>query len=435
MGETFAFNVADKVLGKLGSFALEEVCLAWGLESELEKLKSTISTIQSVLLDAEEKQAKNRQLRNWLGKLKDALYDADDVLDEFHYEALRSQGPNRGGIKGEVRHLFARSNPLAFRFKMGHKIEGIRQRFKEIAAEKADFHLTEQVFDRGVIHGEREMTHSFVLASDVIGRDDDKENIVELLMLQVDGENVSVIPIVGIGGLGKTTLTKLVYNDERVVEHFELRMWICVSENFDVTKLTKEIIKSAKPDENCNDLTIDLLQSCLRRTLDNKMFLLILDDVWNNDRDKWIELKIFLIGGARGSKIVVTTQSQSIASFMGTTINPYNLKGLPHEECLSLFAKWAFNEGEEKLYPNLLKIGEEIVKKCGGVPLAIKTLGSLLYSKRNDECEWTYVKDNEIWKLPQKETEILPALKLSYDAMPPHLKAMFFFLFNIPKRS
>ena len=98
---------------------------------------------------------------------------------------------------------------------------------------------------------------------------------------------VSVIPIVGIGGLGKTALAKLVYNDEEVVSHFQLRMWVCVSEDFKVTSLIKEILKSAlgKIDEN---LGREQLQRLLRETLKDKKFLLVLDDVWNEDPIKWL---------------------------------------------------------------------------------------------------------------------------------------------------
>lgn len=135
-----------------------------------------------------------------------------------------------------------------------------------------------------------------------------------------------------------------------------------------------------------------------------KLFLLILNDVWNEDHEKWIELKNLLKVGGNGSKIIVTTRSQSVALFMGT-VPMYKLKGLPHEDCISFFVQWAFKKGEEEQYPILLKIGDEIVKKCGGVPLAVRTLGSLLYSKI-DECDWLFVKDNEIWRLGQKENDI-----------------------------
>ena len=151
------------------------------------------------------------------------------------------------------------------------------------------------------------------------------------------GRNVNVISIVGIRGLGKTTLAKLVYNDEQIGGHFQLKMWVCVSEDFDVMWLIKEILKSAlgKIDET---LSLDWLQTHLRELIKDKKFLLVLDDVWNEDHKKWIELENLLLGDCRGSKILVTTWNSSVAAIMDTT-SSYNLNGLPKEDFVSLFVK------------------------------------------------------------------------------------------------
>jgi len=122
----------------------------------------------------------------------------------------------------------------------------------------------------------------------------------------------------------------------------------------------------------------------LRGFLNEMKFLLVLNDVWNEDRNKWIELRDLLIDGSKGSKIIVTTRSDLVASAMSTD-STYNLEGLSQNDCLSLFVKCAFKEGEEKQHPNLLKIGKEIVEKCKGVPLAVRTLGSLLHSKVDEQ--------------------------------------------------
>jgi hypothetical protein len=110
----------------------------------------------------------------------------------------------------------------------------------------------------------------------------------------------------------------------------------------------------------------------------------------------------------------------------------HDLIGLPEDDCLFLFLKWAFVEGEEKQYPKLVEIGKQIVKKCSGVPLAVRTLGSLLYSK-TEERDWISIRDNEIWKLEQKEDDILPALRLSYDQLPSYLKQCFAYCSLYPK--
>ncbi|KAG4393644.1 hypothetical protein AAZX31_03G119400 [Glycine max] len=148
-------------------------------------------------------------------------------------------------------------------------------------------------------------------------------------MVMVMEIKVCVIPIVGIGGLGKTTLAKLVYNDQRIDELFQLKMWVCVSDDFDIRQINIKIINSDSAtalaltsapshQENVSSLGIEQLQSRLRYNLSGKKYLLVLDDIWNDDRRKWIELKDLIKVGAMGSKIIATTRRKSIASMMST---------------------------------------------------------------------------------------------------------------------
>jgi hypothetical protein len=422
-----ASTIAEKILEKLGSLAYEEFPLVLDIKSELTELEGTMTTIQPVLLDAEEKQATNRLLSTWLRQLKDIFSDADDVLDEVEYEVLKKQVMRTyGRTSREVCGLFSCCSAFAFRFQLGHKIKDIREKLGKIAADKDQFNLIPRLEDRHVMHGRRDMshmTHSLVPPSAVIGRNDDIEKLISLLRQPDANMHDNVIPIVGLGGLGKTTIAKLVFDDKRVANHFELRIWVCVSEDFDVLRILRKILESVTRENIDEKLGVDSVQTRLRKCLENKKFLLVLDDVWNEDRNKWIELKEFLSSGLEGSKIVLTTRSHRVASIVGTG-PAYTLNCLPEPDCLSLFVKCAFKEGEDKQYPNLLEIGKEIVEKCKGVPLAIRILGSLLFSKV-DEREWKFVRDNKIWKLEQKEGDILPALKLSYDQMPSHLKQCF----------
>jgi hypothetical protein len=435
MADQLASAIAANVLGKLGSIVWREFGMIVKIEGELKELTDTMTTIEAVLLDAEEKQASNRALSNWIGKLKDIFHEIEEVLDEVEYQVQRKRANDKYGrtIK-EVCDFSSRTKAFWSRhFQVVDKIKSIREKLGKIAGEKDQFDLTAaRVEDRRVIDTRREMTHSFVPPSDVIGRNNYKENIISDLLREPNGnQNVNVIRIDGIGGLGKTTVAKLVYDDECVAHHFELRMWVCVSEDFDVPRLIREILMESGVRIDENSRPRNRLQTKMREKLKNKRFLLVLDDVWNEDRNKWNELKDLLLGGAKGSKILVTTRTNKVASIM-STVSSYTLEGLSEKDSLSLFIKYAFNEGEDKQYPNLLEIGKEIVKKCKGVPLAIRTLGSLLFSKVN-EREWKFVRDNEIWRLEQKEGDILPALQLSYDPMPSHLKQCFSFCSLFPK--
>ncbi|KAF7850857.1 hypothetical protein BT93_L4943 [Corymbia citriodora subsp. variegata] len=432
MAESVLFGIAEGVLWKIASRALQEAITIYGVENQISELRETLAAIKAVLLDAEEQQPKNHRLQLWLDRLQDVFYDAEDVLDELECEALRKQELSRyGGINGKVRHFFSLSNPIMFRAKISHKIKEIRERLSRISTDKDQFSLNVRSADNGVPHiRSREMTYSFINKSDVFGRDLDRKRIIELLLPPTDDKNLLVIPIVGIGGLGKTTMAKLVYNDDSVKEQFELRIWVCVPEDFDLKKTIEGIIEDATS-QSLGNFDIQQLQTHLQNTIKDKKYLLVLDDVWSNDRRKWKELKDLLKVGASESKIIVTTRSSEVASIMGTHPS-HNLKGLSHEDSMTLFKKWAFDEKEMELCPKLLEIGNDIVEKTQGVPLLVKTLGSLLYTK-NKERYWKHIRDSETWEIVEAKKDIMPALKLSYDHLPSHLKRCFSMLSLYPR--
>uniref|UniRef100_A0A2N9GEH4 Rx N-terminal domain-containing protein n=1 Tax=Fagus sylvatica TaxID=28930 RepID=A0A2N9GEH4_FAGSY len=245
MAEAIPFGLVQKIIERLGSTAFKEIGSIWGVKDELENLKNTFSAIQAVLQDAEEKQDTNNQVRDWLMKLRDVAYDADDVLSDFSTEDLRRRVMYGDKMAKKVRIFFSSSNQLAFRFKMAHKIKAIREKLDAIANDKNNLRLEVSPLQTRVVARERDQTHSFIRDEEVIGREDDKKTIIDMLLKIDEEENVSFISIVGIGGQGKTTLAQYVFNDEKVKSYFELKMWVCVSDVFDVKTIAEKIIGSA----------------------------------------------------------------------------------------------------------------------------------------------------------------------------------------------
>ncbi|CAJ1967553.1 unnamed protein product [Sphenostylis stenocarpa] len=427
MAESLLFSFAQSLIGKLASRAVEEASLALGVHRELQQMKATMSLIKAVLLDAEQKMSQSSALSEWLRLIKHVFSDAEDIVDDFECEALRKNVVNtNGSCSRKVRRFFSSSNPLVYRLRMAHQMEDIKERLDKLAAHRNLFGLKVIDRDNHVVHV-REMTHSHVNPSNVIGREHDTQNIIKLLLQDGHQEKLSVIPIVGMGGLGKTTLAKLVFNDTSIEECFPLKMWVCVSNDFELRNVLVKILNSAPnpTKENFNNYETEQLQHHLRNTLRGQKFLLVLDDVWNEERARWDDLKEIIDVDVEGCKILVTTRSHSIADMMRTkSSNSYLLERLSDDDSFSLFVKSAFEDGDEKKHPQLLEIGKEIVKKCGGLPLAVRTLGSSLFS-RVDKKEWEFIRDNEIWTLRQNEQGILPALKLSYDQLPSYLKPCF----------
>ena len=421
MAEAIVFCLARKIIKSLGSMAFKEIGSMWGVEDELEKLKDTVSAVHAVLLDAEEQQDKSHRVN-----------DADDLLTEFYTEDLRRRVMDSDQMVKKVRTFCSSSNQLSFHHDMAKKIIAVRERFDAIANDMNKFQLVVHPLQNRALTRERDQTYSFVCKEEVIGREKDKKAIIDLLLNFDMEENVSFMSIVGIGGMGKTTLAQYVYNDKKVKKYFELHMWVCVSDVFDVKTIAEKIIRCATGSK-LENLDMEQVQNELRKTLNQNKYLLVLDDVWNEDVQRWCNLKRLLIGGSKGSKVVITTQTKLVAEITDT-ISPYILQGLSKSQSWSLSKQMAFKKGLETVNPNLEEIGIDIVQKCYGVPLVIKAIERILYFKKTED-EWLCIKNKELTNVTQEENNrgILLILKLSYDHLPSHLKFCFTYCSLFPK--
>ena len=206
MADLLLSALVSTVVGNLNTSALQQFGVAWGLGAELDKLESTMSAIQAVLEDAEEKQWNSKAIRDWLGKIKDVARDADNVLDEFATEALMRKVEREKGATSQVSSFFSLRNRLIFRMKMAHKLKNVRDRLDAISRERSDFHLREGAINMEVFdvkfHGRQ--TCSLVNESVIYGRDEEKEKIIEVLLTNVsDQDNLAIYAVWGYGGLGK----------------------------------------------------------------------------------------------------------------------------------------------------------------------------------------------------------------------------------------
>ncbi|KAB2060015.1 hypothetical protein ES319_A11G348400v1 [Gossypium barbadense] len=415
MAESIAFDLSVKLITTLSSFAVSQIGLWWNVKDDLDDLKTSVSTIKALLVDAEEKSVTDYRVKVWLEELKDVLYDADDLLDDFSTEALR-----KDLMRGKY------SNQFAYGLKIGRKIKAIKARLASIEskANTFGFMVRDGPVETSFMTKKRQQTHSFVPKDKIIGRDDDTAALLKLVLEFESEENVYIIPIVGFGGLGKTALAQFVYSNETVKNHFELMMWVCVSDVFDFKIIVENIIKSATNQAPNQNLEMDQLQKQLRQKIGGKKYLLVLDDIWNEDREEWVNLKELLIGGAKGSRIIVTTRSFKVAKIT-SKYQPHVLKGLSSDDAWSLFKEIAFEQRSTDLTDSaFVEIGKRILERCGGIPLVIRTIASTL-SYKETEKEWRSFKDNELARISQNEGKILPTLKLSYDHLPSHLKDCF----------
>ncbi|TYG69539.1 hypothetical protein ES288_D05G238900v1 [Gossypium darwinii] len=424
-------------------------------KKNIKKLQDKLSIIRAVIQDAEERQLNDNRVKIWLSKLRDAAYDADDLLDEITTQrllrrSLKERVPSecspwnwKDPVKDKLRRIQSsiskdtqrnvRITTFAIQsifssFKMRGKLTDIIERLDDIASEMSTFSFKDVVAYKSSDTREKRETGPDVDESEVHGRADDVKKIVDLLLSS--GADTWVIPIVGIGGIGKTTLAQLVYNDPRLDGHFDKKIWVSLYDSFSTKRLLTEILECLT-EHRCESSHMGVLQSQLRDSLYGKRYLLVMDDVWGDDQEEWDKVRSLLRCGAEGSKIIVTTRTERVASIMSNAPS-HLLEGLAKDACWTLFKQQAFADGEENEFPNLLPISLRIIDKCQGVPLAAKVLGGLLRSKR-EEDEWLRVQESDLWSLDTGENRILSVLRLSFNHLPSNLKRCFAYCAIYPR--
>ena len=393
----------------------------------LQRLQTTLYAANAVLDDADHKQLNYPMVKKWLDDLKDAVFLTEDLMDEVATKAATS-ACHKNEVRNNINNVLSNFFNLHDR-ELVRRIENTVNTLESMMKYQLVLGLKEGVGKN--LSWVKTPSTSLLESSAVFGRDEDKEKIVRLMMSDTARQNrLCVIPIVGMGGIGKTTLAQLVYNDDRVRQNFTVTAWICVSEEFNVSKIIKAILEAITSQRSTIE-ELDLLVLELKKRLSGKKFLFILDDIWNESYADWDHLRSSFLYGAEGSTIIVTTRIEKAASFM-QTISSHRLSHLPDKDCWDLLAKHALDDEYSYLDPALERIGKGIVRKCQGLPLAVKTLGGLLRSKP-DVKDWDIILKSDIWDLPENESQIIPALGISYCYLPPCLKRCFSYCSMFPK--
>ncbi|XP_044961987.1 disease resistance protein RGA2-like [Hordeum vulgare subsp. vulgare] len=470
MAELVATVVVGPLLSilndKVSSSLLDQYKVMKGMEEQQEILMRKLPAILDIIDDAEKEASLRRGAAAWLEAIKKVAYEANEVFDEFKYEALRRKAKKEGHYKElgfDVVKLFPTHNRFVFRNRMGRKLRKIVQAIEVLVTEMNAFGFKYQKKKTLVSSQLRQTGHANANPEEIKkiisqSRDNDKNEIVSRLVGQAKDADVMVVPIVGMGGLGKTTLAQLVYNDDEIRKHFDLLLWVCVSDCFDMDSLADSIVKAApgkkdygtKADDSnkkndgteaapgkkdygtkADDSNKTPLDD-LHKVLSGQSYLLVLDDVWKRHERIWGELMACLQHGGRGSVVLTTTRDKGLATKMGCDGKTYELAYLEDKFIKEIIERRAFRylPKEEKRPERLVDMVDEIVKRCAGSPLAATALGSVLCTKTSEQ-EWKDILTSS--SICTEEIGILPILKLSYNDLPSQMKQCFAFCAIFPK--
>ncbi|XP_078161412.1 disease resistance protein RGA2-like [Carex rostrata] len=435
-------SIVDNIVSTTYSY-LHDRTLPADCEAELKRLEAFLPQITTVMGIAEALKMKHPNASQWVEEFRQALEASEDVLDELEYKKLEDMVKNRDEAGGSASSSKKRKpctinydetferlkNAVAMLDRAANGVDRLLQ-----AAIVLGIHdPSETRQEAGKALG-RETT-SFLAEKKVYGRDVEKDKIIGWLK-QPTNSCLSSFGIVGVGGVGKTTLVQFVYQEMWGSNHFDKTIWVCVSTNFNVEDITRKMLGELG-ENSCCGKSLNTLQETLKQKIHLKKILLVLDDVWDDEkRSDWEKLVAPLRFVEKGSKIIFTTRMKSVADLLASVIyTEYEfiaLEGLREQELRLLFYSYAFHGSNPDNHKDLQTFGDQMLKMLRGSPLAAKVMGSLLNSDINHRHWRRILNHGSIFNL-ESSKDVVEVLKLSYYHLSADLQVCFRFCSIFPQ--
>ncbi|XP_042486471.1 disease resistance protein RPH8A-like [Macadamia integrifolia] len=428
------------LIAKLGSLLLEEANFLGGVKTQILSLHDELEWINSFLRDADEKRRSNRRVNLWVSQVKNLAFDAEDIIDLYMLQIVRQRQRNI------VKRFMGSRKYLFTLHKFGNQVEDIKRRIGEISANRSKYGI--ETLETGETStrlddclARKRRRDNMEEEVDVVGFEKDIEKLATLLKQEEESDRqLLVVSIVGMGGLGKTTLAKKVYDRSDVKNTFNSCAWIYVSQEYRIKDLLSGAIAQLmmRTKEELEKKNEEDLKNLLSNYLKERRCLLVFDDVWR--KEDWDTLKLAFLphrDERKQQRVLVTTRIMEVAKHTDPLIAPYELGLLGDKESFELFSKKVFQYQariEERRYSKDLEdVGRKLVARCGGLPLAIVVLGGLLSTKERTLGVWNKVLESVNWQLNEGPQQCMDILALSYTDLPYYLQSCFLYFGLYPE--
>ncbi|VAI94405.1 unnamed protein product [Triticum turgidum subsp. durum] len=435
---------ASYLVDMLTQVAADEVGAMLDVSGEINKMGDKLLDLKNFLADADRRKITDKTVQEWVGQLKHAMYEATDILDLCQLKAMESGGSSSidAGCCNPL--LFCMRNPF-HAHETSIRIKALNQRLDAIKQRSATFGFINLMSyeDRS---GNALATHYGNPSRETVGdfdrsalvgdkiEDDTRALVTHIMQTGKEvNDGIMVVAIVGVGGIGKTTLAQKIFNDEAIEGEFSKKIWLSVNQNFSEVELLRRAIIEAGGDAQLAGNAKATLHRSLKDALIGHKTLLVMDDVWDHVAWEGV-LKVPFNVAASGSRVIVTTRDEGVARGMIARRPYHQVDTLLPGDAWSLLKKQVLSgEIDEEHINTLTDIGLEIIQICGCLPLAVKVMGGLLRERGGLRREWEQVLDDSKWSVTKMPQELNHTVYLSYEYMPRYLKQCFLYYSLLPK--